>query len=380
MGSIFRDRAKLSFDFVPDRLVHRERQMKALNAVFENVLGSNVSARALLVGGVGTGKTALSKRFSMDFKRLAEGRAAVEFALVNCRLTPTNNGVLLKALQRFDPNFPDRGFSIPEMLQILRKHLEKRKVHLVLILDEADVLMKKSGCDLVYSFTRFDEESLAQRASVSLILISQKNIMDLMDAPTLSTFKRTSLIEFSRYDAGELRDILAQRSALAMHEGAVDGDILELVADIASEYGDARYAIDILEAAGGLAEEDGRDSIGAEDVRGAKAHIKPYLTEERLAQLDRAHKLVLLASAKKIRNRPYISTGEAEETYEMVCEERGEKSRGHTQFWSYLKDLDAYGIIGTNKSGKGTPGKMTLISLPDIPASELTELLERDVR
>jgi cell division control protein 6 len=379
MASVFKDRSKLSFDYIPNKLVHREKQMKALVDIFEPVLGSKVSARVLLIGGVGTGKTALSKRFSMDFKRMAEGKLGIEFALVNCRLTSTNNGALLKVVQRFDPNFPDRGFSITEMLQILRKHLEKRKIHLISILDEADVLIKKSGCDLIYSFTRFDEESLVQRSSMSLILISQRNILDLMDAATLSTFKRTGIIEFSKYNADELQDILMSRSELSFHDGAIEEQCIELIADIASEYGDARYGIELLETAGVLADEKGRASVGPEDVRMAKAQIKSYFTEERLSQLDRSHKLVLLAIARSIRNKSFVSTGEVEDVYRVVCEESDERAKGHTQFWTYLKDLDAYGLIDTKISGKGMPGKTTLISLSDFPAGELITILEHEL-
>lgn len=379
MATVFKDKSKLSFDFVPDTLVHRERHLKALFDLFNPVLTSNVSGRALLVGGVGTGKTALSKRFSIDFRKHAEGKKFVEFALVNCRLTPTNNGVLLKILQRFDPNFPDRGFSISEMLQILRKHLEKRKAHLVAILDEADVLIKKSGSDLIYSFTRFDEESITQKSSVSLILISQRNVLDILDPSALSTFKRTNIVEFSKYNTDELRDILSSRAELAFHEGAVEEDCLELTADMAAEYGDARYAIELLESAGALTDDKGKDRVGPEEVRGAKAHIRPYFTEERIFQLDKSHKIALLAIARRIKDKSYISTGKAEETYAMVCEELGEKTRGHTQFWTYMKDLDAYGFIDIKKSGKGIAGKTTLISLPDIPAAELIEILERSM-
>jgi len=377
MASVFKDRAKLSFDYIPEKLIHRERQMKALFDLFDPVLSSSGSGRALLIGGVGTGKTALSKRFSIEFKARAEGKMGVEFALVNCRLTPTNNGVLLKIVQRFDPNFPDRGFSISEMLRILKKHLEKRKSHLVVILDEADVLIKKSGSDLIYSFTRFDEESLAQKASISLILISQRDIMNIMDTATLSTFRRTSVIQFTKYNASELEDILKTRAELAFREDAVEDQCLELIADIASEYGDARYAIELLEASAVITDEKGSDLVGPEDVRGAKAQIKPYFTEERLQQLDKNHKLALLAIARSIRSKSYISTGEAEKTYKTVCEEYEKKVRAHTQFWTYLKDLDAYGLVDTKKSGKGIPGKTTLISLSDIPAAELIEVLER---
>jgi cell division control protein 6 len=379
MATVFKDRSKLSFDYVPDKLVHREKQMKALTDIFKPILASKVSARVLLLGGVGTGKTALSKRFSMNFKKMAEGKLGVEFALVNCRLTSTNNGALLKIVQRFDPNFPDRGFSITEMLQILRKHLEKRKVHLVTILDEADVLIRRSGCDLIYSFTRFDEESLVQRSSVSLILISQRNLLDLLDSATLSTFKRTGIIEFSKYGAEELKDILGARAGLSFHDGTIEDGCIELIADIASEYGDARYGIELLETAGLLADEKGSGTVGPEDVRKSKAQIKSYFTEEKLSQLDKSHRLVLLAIARSIRNKSFVSTGEVEDAYRVVCEESDEKAKGHTQFWTYLKDLSAYGLIDTKISGKGMPGKTTLIALSDIPAGDLMEILERSL-
>jgi cell division control protein 6 len=62
-----------------------------------------------------------------------------------------------------------------------------------------------------------------------------------------------------------------------------------------------------------------------------------------------------------------------------VCEESSEKAKGHTQFWTYLKDLNAYGLIDTKISGKGMPGKTTLIALSDIPAGDLMEILERSL-
>src|SRR2546422_7121377 len=83
-----------------------------------------------------------------------------------------DDAVLLTILKHFDSRFPDRGFSIPEKLDSLRKWLEKQQVHLTIILDEVDVLLKKSGSDLVYTFSRFGEE--AGKGNVSLVLISQR--------------------------------------------------------------------------------------------------------------------------------------------------------------------------------------------------------------
>jgi cell division control protein 6 len=166
--SVFKDQRTLSFDYVPQRLVHREAQMKKLVMLYRPVVESNLSQNAVLTGSVGTGKTATAKRFCTDLKDFAEKQQkAVDWVLVNCRQRNSESSAVLHVVNHFQPNFPDRGFSITEMLRILRKDLEKRKVHLVIVLDEADVLLKKAGPDIIYKLTRFGEEKTAESSSRS---------------------------------------------------------------------------------------------------------------------------------------------------------------------------------------------------------------------
>ena len=113
---------------------------------------------------------------------------------------------------------------------------------------------------------------------------------------------------------------------------------------------------------------------------GAKAQVHPIEVEERLALLDVPKKLVLLSIARKSRKKAYITMGDAEQAYALVCEEYGEKPRAHTQFWKYVKELDALGLVDTKLSGKGEVGKTTLISLPEIPARVLADNLERSLK
>ncbi|HKW43516.1 MAG TPA: orc1/cdc6 family replication initiation protein, partial [Thermoplasmata archaeon] len=311
----------------------------------------------------------------------SEASRAVDWDIVNCRQRMGDDAVLLKLLQHFDAHFPERGFSIAEKIETLRRHLEKHKVHLIVILDEVDALLKKSGADLVYSFARIAEESTAAKGNISMILISQRpNALEYMDAAALSTFRRSNVVEFPPYDDKELRDIVSGRVQLAMHPGTVDDDIVDLIADISSEFGDARYAIELLEKAGQLADEEREDAIAPEHVRGAKAHVHPTDVQERLSLLDAPKKLVLLAIARKSRKKAYITMGDAENAYALVCEEYDEKPRAHTQFWKYVRDLDALGLIDTKLSGEGVVGKTTLISLPEIPAKVLGDNLERSLK
>src|SRR5207237_3878189 len=116
------------------------------------------------------------------------------------------------------------------------------------------------------------EEGTTTKGNISMILISQRpNALEYMDAAALSTFRRTNVVEFPRYDRQELEDIVHGRVALAMHPGTVDDDLVDLIADIASEFGDARYGIELLEKAGLLAGEEQVDAVAGAPVRGAKA-------------------------------------------------------------------------------------------------------------
>jgi cell division control protein 6 len=367
---------------VPDRLVHREAQFSKLWMLFRPVLESGTSQTAFLIGSVGTGKTATSKRFCLDFvKEAQQKQKAVDFVIVNCRQRNTESSVLLRLVTHFDEHFPDRGFSSAEMLRSLRKHIEKRKLHLIVVLDEADVLLRRGAGDLVYHLSRFDEEKVGGRASMSLILVSQKYVLDMLDPASSSTFKRANAIQFEKYHAQELADIVSERAEIAFFPQAISKECIELIGDIASEFGDARFAIELLEKAGMLADEDNGTSITPEHVRAAKALTYSVVTESKMDELDKQRKIVLLSIARSIKDQAYVTTGEVERTYKVVAEEYGEKARAHTQFWAYIQDIANEGLIETKVLGDSSGGgRTTYISLPDIPAKVLQDKLEASIR
>jgi len=374
---ILKDPSKLSFDYVPERLVHRERQMERLRMIFRPVLESGVSQTALLIGNVGTGKTATSKRFCLDLVKEANERGRpMDFVVVNCRQRSTEAAVLLRLVNHFDERFPDRGFSMAEMLRALHKHLESRKLHLIVVLDEADVLLRKGAGDLIYHLSRFDEEKVGGRASLSLILVSQKYLLDMLDPAAMSTFRRANAIQFDRYTAAELRDIVADRVRLAFYPDTVPEEAIDLIADIAAEFGDARFAIEILEKAGMLAEEEKADQVSAEHVRSAKALTYSVVTGAKVEALDLQRRLVLLATARALKDRAYVTTGDVEKAYKVAAEEYGQRARGHTQFWAYLQAVANEGLLETKVAGDPSGGRTTYISIPDIPVKVLREMLE----
>jgi cell division control protein 6 len=378
---IFRDQAKLSFDYVPEKLVHRERQMERLWSLFRPVVESSMSQTALLIGNVGTGKTATTKRFCIELVKEAQVQGKVlDFVIVNCRQRSSENAVLQRIIAHFDERYPDRGFSTAEMLRSITKHIEKRHMHLIVVLDEADVLIKRGASDLIYQLSRFDEEKISPRPSLSLILVSQKYVLDMLDTAAMSTFRRANAVKFDRYSIEELRDIVAGRVELALFHNVIDMDSVQLIADIAAEFGDARFAIELLDRAGMLAEEERADRITPEHVRAAKALTYSVVTESKIEELDRQKKIVLLAIARAMKDHAFVTTGEAEKAYHVAAEEYKEKPRAHTQFWEYIQELSNSGLISTKVTGDPSGGRTTYISLPDIPAKVLRERLEDMLR
>ncbi len=369
-STVIKNPDALDFDYIPEEIIHRDEQQRFLAQMFKPLL-SNVSQNAVLKGPVGSGKTLIAKKFCKSISNIARKQGkTIEYIHINCRKRSTDSMVLLGILNYFDPRFPDRGFSVQEMQQVLKKQLIKRNAQLLLVLDEADALLKKSGSNLIYDLTRFSDESSREKIPISLLLISQKDIMPLFDSAALSTFKRSNVLTLDKYTRDELYDIVNQRIELAFHTGVVQDDSADLIADIASEWGDARFAIELLWKSGTAADHQHKEMVMPEHVRAAKAETYSVVTETKLKNLDKHQLLTLYSVAKRLKKdqTAYVKTGEAEKTYAVTCEEYNEKPRTHTMFWNYLKEVENAGFIHIKASGKGQLGTTQLISLPDIPA------------
>jgi len=374
---IIKDGSKLSFDYVPEKLVHREEHMSKLEMLFRPVFENGRSETAFLIGSVGTGKTATAKRFCDNLvQHGSKTGIPVECIIVNCRHKNTESAVLLSLVRHYDPAYSERGFSPSEMLISLKKHIEKNKSRVIIVLDEADIMLKKSP-NLIYQLSRFSEESINRSVSLSIIMISQENIFDLLDDASASTFRRSNAIRFNKYTRNELRSIVEIRVEEALSTGSMNIDAIDLIADISSEWGDARRAIELLDKAARIGEESDNGVVTAEEVRAANAmtHGSAAL-ESKLSFLDMNHKITLLSIARSIKSKAYVNIGASEKTYGVVCEEYNMQARKHTQYWTYVQDLEKAGLVITKVETEGNAGRTTLISLPDISSKALAEKLE----
>jgi cell division control protein 6 len=380
-SSVFKDESKLDINYVPSHLPHREKQLNLLNQFFRFTVENpgKMTQRVLVTGKIGTGKTVLTQHFGQNLMKEAQKRGInLYYVHVNCRECKGLFMVLQYVMFKFSPNFPKRGYSAQELLQALMQVLDEKKAYVILTLDELDALIHAEGSDALYSLTRVQEDRAKTVQRISLIgILRETTLLNKLDSSTRSTLQN-NIIQMDDYSKAQLLDILNDRVATAFYDNAIYPETLDLVAESAALHGgDARYAIELLWRAGKYADTENSRLVQPEHVRKASESVYPIVRKDSISQLNLHQKLFLLGVARRFKqsDAAYLSMGEAENAYAIVCEEYGAEKRGHTQLWKYVQELSALDVIKTEHSSAGQRGKTTLISLPHVSATELEQEL-----
>jgi archaeal cell division control protein 6 len=380
--SVFKDESKLDINYIPQKLPHRETELRLLMEFFSFVTRcpDRMAQRVILTGDVGTGKTVLAQHFGASITSEANRRAVkFRYIHVNCREFRGNLlPIIHQALTTFRPTYPSRGYSEPEVLSMLLQVLDEEQVSVVLALDEFDSLIENEGSDAVYKLTRLQEMRQGKPQRLSFIFIMRElKAIDQLDESSRSTLQR-SVIRLERYGKDQLIDILSDRVAMAFELGAIEEDVVALIAELAfKETGNARFGIELLWRAGKYADAHDAEMVEAECVRMAISSIIPSVRRSDLASLGPHEKLFLLAIARffKENDQAYASLIEVEKAYEVICEEFDQKPNSHTQIWNYAQYLSSMGIIKIEVASSTARGRSTQVSLPAIPAVELEKEL-----
>jgi cell division control protein 6 len=381
-SSVFEDESKLDINYIPPSLPHREKQLNLLNQFFRFVTENpgKMTQRVLVTGKIGTGKTVLTQRFGQNIMKAAQRLGInLRYIHVNCRECKGSLFMILQYIMlRFSPSFPKRGYSAQELLQALMQIFDEQKAYIILTLDELDALIQVEGSDALYNLTRVQEDHTKTIQRTSLIgILREKAFLNKLDSSTRSTLQH-NIIQFDNYSKPQLIDILKERVIEAFQNNAVYSQTLDLVAESATSFGgDARYAIELLWRAGKYADAENSRTIKPEHVRKASESVYPVMRKDFIFQLNLHQKFFLLGLARRFKQSEaaYLSMGEAENAYAIVCEEYCVEKRGHTQLWKYVQELSALDMIKTELSSSGKRGKTTLISLPHVSTVELEQEL-----
>lgn len=385
--SVFRGKESLTPEFLPERLPHREEQLRELVAMFKHLAISpgSFSQKVLLVGSVGTGKTVTARIFGRDFTRaLLKQGLSVKYVHINCHRNRQLYNIVLDIARQMNILLPNRGLSAWEMYLAILNHLDEANSYAIVALDEFDYFARISGKDAVYFLVRTYDEYADMIKRINFIFITRDpSNLSLLDSATESYLLR-HVIKLNPYTSRELLDILKYRAGQAFYDGVVEEDAIKYIAELEGYdrggRGNARFALELLMLAGEIADKEGSLKVSVEHVRKAVTALSPDIinVSDAIYYLPLHELLLLLAIVRLLRRTrmSYISMGDAEAEYVTLCESIGEQPRRHTQVYEYATNLKRASIIDAKPSGKGRRGRTTLLSVKYGPLDALEKLIE----
>ena len=430
---IFENKEVLRPSYTPRKLPHREEQINNIATILVSALRGDTPSNILIYGKTGTGKTASAKFVSEELESTSEKyEVPCDVQYINCEVTDTQYRVLAQLANTFieqnqdtldteidevdslleraetdESALEDTRFSSTEAVRERRNELQSKREEftevpmtgwptdrvynsffeavdfrervVVIMLDEIDKLVEKSGDDTLYNLSRMNSE--LERSRVSIMGISNDlKFTDFLDPRVKSSLGEEEIV-FPPYDANQLRDILQHRAEVAFEKNALTEDVIPLCAAFAAqEHGDARRALDLLRTAGELAERDQTDDVEEDHVRQAQEKIELDRVIEVVRTLPQQSKIVLFAiillEKQGVHN---INTGEVFNIYKRLCDEIDADVLTQRRVTDLISELDMLGIVNAVVVSKGRYGRTKEISL-SVPLEETEGVLVSDSR
>ena len=383
LRSLFRDRRALGHAFNPATLPHRTEEITSLVNNLVEALRGHAPSNMNLYGRPGSGKTAVTRFVCRDLesKGAAEG-CNIRAVEINCRNVDTKYRVLAEIGNRLadsgDEAIPFTGWPADKVFDRVRARMQARGGVHVIVLDEIDHLVRKGkeGDDLLYSLTSLNI-GLLEGAFCCVIGISNDLAFTEMLDPRVQSRLSPIDVVFPPYNASQLEDVLRPRAARGIKEDALDEAVIPLCAALAAkEDGDARRALDLLRISVQRAEQSEAECVGISHVRQAQNQLEFDQITPTIQNLPLQQKLVLFSIIVNEKNGlSNISTGEVYGTYEMACENAGEKPLTSRRVSSLIRGLDMAGIITAKKTSRGRHGMSKRINSCLPPAFSALEVM-----
>ncbi|WP_049984004.1 Cdc6/Cdc18 family protein [Halorubrum sp. BV1] len=430
---IFENKEVLRPSYTPHELPHRNDQINRMATILVSALRGETPSNILIYGKTGTGKTASAKFVSQELESTSQKYdVPCEVEYINCEVTDTQYRVLAQLANTFieknqqvisdrldrlrdlrtaaddDPNtltgtefstvdeldariaeletdademeeVPMTGWPTDRVYSTFFEAVDYHERVVVIMLDEIDKLVEKSGDDTLYNLSRMNSE--LDRSRISIMGISNDlKFTDFLDPRVKSSLGEEEIV-FPPYDANQLRDILQHRADISFKQDALTDDVIPLCAAFAAqEHGDARRALDLLRTAGELAERSQAEVVAETHVRQAQDKIELDRVVEVVRTLPTQSKIVLFAVILLEKNGVHnINTGEVFNIYKRLCEEIDADVLTQRRVTDLISELDMLGIVNAVVVSKGRYGRTKEMGL-SVPVEETEAVLLSDSR
>jgi cell division control protein 6 len=350
--SLFRNERVFEVDYLPETFTHRETQMESLKYALKPAVRGSRPLNVMAQGPPGTGKTTAVHILFDELRAQTD----VQAARVNCQVNATRYAVFSRLFQGvFDYEPPASGISFKKLFSQVTDRLVENDEVLVVALDDVNYLFYESAAsETLYSLLRAHEEQGGAR--IGVIVVSSDldlNIIEELDGRVQSVF-RPEDVYFPKYDEPEIADILGERVDRGFHDGVVDSQVLDRVAELtADQGGDLRVGIDLLRRAGLNAEMRASQSVERTDLEEAFETSKYIHLSRRLGGLSDSETALLEVIAQH-------EGEQAGDIYEAFHEQT---DLGYTRYAEIINKLDQLSIVDTQYADVEGRGRSRELSL-----------------
>ena len=273
------------------------------------------------------------------------------------RIADTEYRLIAHFARELGREIPPTGLPTDEVYRIFFNLLDKDKKLIILILDELDYLIKKTGDELLYNLTRINSD--LKNSQISIIGISNNLLFkDNLDPRVRSSLSEEELV-FTPYNALQLQSILRQRSDIAFKDGSLEAGVVEKCAAYAArEHGDARRAIELLRVAAEIADRQDMDKIKIEHIDKAEEEIENNRIQDMVKSQPQQQQATLysIISICSFRKKE-VFTGDVYELYKELCPRIGLRPLTQRRISDIIAEFDMLGIINTRVISKGRYGR-----------------------
>ena len=380
--TLIKNRKTLTIDYVPERLPFRDNESTVIAQTLSVILRGGRPSNLLIFGKPGTGKTAVVKNVIERLKNKADNLGMqITVPFMNAKTANTSYKILYEIAEMMGINKEEKklqvhftGLSLGEATDRILEYIRRKNLRVVLVIDEIDSLVDKSGDDILYNFTRANERISAEQF-ISLIGISNSlTFKDKLDPRVRSSLSEEEMV-FNPYTIEQLKDILTDRCKLAFTEHAIPIAAINLCAAMAGrETGDARKAIDLLRVAAEIAEREGSSTVNETHIRLAQQKIDRDTNYEILKNSTTHTKILILA----IINSKNGNTGEIYDAYSSLCVRLEQEPLTQRRITQIISELDLLGLVTTNIVNLGRYGRSQRIKLV-VSLVTIREALKDDI-